>query len=159
MGIQMGRTLAAVLLFAAMLGAGTCRAGDRPTSIDIVVQGTMKAIIQAPSGMRDSSWSGLRRIPSCRVLGMRNTSTGTPIVHIVVSECEPGEYVLEAVSAGRALGFTAMAEGPDWQCGRGDGISAPASGESRSWSITFPDSTESDCPLAVRRLGTKRRNR
>lgn len=159
MEIQMASNGAAVLFLAAVLGAGTCRAGDPPKRIDIVVQGTMRVVIQEPSGVRDSSWNGARRIPSCTVLGLRNTATGTPMVHITVSECRSGEYVVEAVSAGRALGLTVMAEGPDWQCGRGDGIRAPASGESRSWAISFPSSSESDCRLEVRRLERKRQKR
>lgn len=159
MNVQMVPKGAALSFVLAVLGAGACPAGNPPKSIDIVVQGTMKVVLQAPSGVRDSSWSSQRRIPSCSVLGLRNTATGTPMVHISVSDCRPGEYIVDVVSVGRALGITVMADGPDWQCGRGDGIKAPDSGESCSWVIAFPDSARSDCRLVLRRLDGRRQNR
>lgn len=146
-------TVAALLLF------GVAGAADSQKSLDIVVQGTTQAVVQDPSGIRDSSWSGTHRIPSCSVEGYRNTATGTPMTHIVVSGCRTGDYIIEAVSVGRALGLTVMAEGPGWGCGRGDGIKAPATGEIRSWKISFASGSDAECRVVLQRLEQKARGR
>jgi hypothetical protein len=151
--MRMGVT--AVVLFGTVVGA-ISEAAATPRGLDIVVQGTTLAVLQDASGMRDSSWGSFHRIPSCTVEGYRNTATGTPMVHIVIADCHPGGYRVEAVSVGRALGLTAMAEGPGGGCGRGDDVKAPPAGESASWTILVRDSANASCHVFLERLAPKR---
>jgi hypothetical protein len=137
------------------LYSGRAAADGDGISLDIVVQGTMRTIIQGPSGIRDSSWSAVRRIPSCTMLPLRNTATGTPMVHIEIADAHAGEYEVKAISAGRALAIAVKAGEPGRECRREDDVKAPASGAGRSWTVAVPDTAGSECPFGLRRRDTK----